>query len=100
MNFIKIGLIPDGGAHFFLEKLVGESIAKQIIWKGEKMSADEAQRLGIIHEVVENNIHIALEAKVEEWLNEPIQAMIRQKLPMHAKITDIYHIFSIYIFII
>jgi enoyl-CoA hydratase/carnithine racemase len=79
MNFIKIGLIPDGGAHFFLEKLVGESKAKQIIWKGEKMSANEAQRFGIINEVVENNIHIALEAKVEEWLNEPIQAMIKTK---------------------
>lgn len=29
--------------------------------------------------MVENNIHIALEAKVEEWLNEPIQAMIKTK---------------------
>lgn len=78
MNFINIGLIPDGGAHFFLGKLVGESKAKQIIWKGKKMSAYEAQSIGIVNEVVEN-VHTALDAKVDEWLTEPIQAMIKTK---------------------
>ena len=46
MNFIGIGLIPDGGAHFFLEKRLGESKAKQIIWEGKMMDADEALEWG------------------------------------------------------
>lgn len=79
MNFIKLGLIPDGGAHFFLEKLVGESQAKQIIWKGETMTAQHAFELGLINEVVDGELHSALENKLEDWLAQPIQAMIKTK---------------------
>ena len=79
MNFIKIGLIPDGGAHFFLEKILGEAKAKQIIWRGETMSAQEAMKLGIVNEVVEKDLHSALTKKLDEWLHEPIQAMIKTK---------------------
>ncbi|MGJ7919404.1 enoyl-CoA hydratase [Neobacillus sp. LXY-4] len=79
MNFINLGLIPDGGAHFFLEKLVGESQAKQIIWKGETMTAVEAQKQGLVNEVVDSNLQIALDNKINEWLNRPLQAMIKTK---------------------
>ena len=51
MNFIGIGLIPDGGSHFFLEKRLGETKAKQVIWDGKMMNADEALELGLIEEV-------------------------------------------------
>ncbi|WP_147533106.1 enoyl-CoA hydratase [Bacillus marasmi] len=79
MNFIKLGLIPDGGAHFFLEKLVGEAKAKQIVWKGETMSADEALELGLINEIVDGELSTALQNKVDEWLGQPLQAMIKSK---------------------
>lgn len=79
MNFINIGLIPDGGAHFFLERCVGEAKAKQIIWDGKTMTAGEAYAEGIIDEVVEGNLHTALENKVAEWLQKPTQAMIKTK---------------------
>lgn len=79
MNFIKIGLIPDGGAHFFLEKLLGEAKAKQLIWKGETLSAEEAKDIGIVNETVEKDLHNALNRKIDEWLQQPIQAMIRTK---------------------
>jgi enoyl-CoA hydratase/carnithine racemase len=79
MNFIKIGLIPDGGAHFFLEKILGEAKAKQIIWRGETMTAQEAMNLGIVNEVVEKDLHTALDRKLNEWEHEPIQAMIKTK---------------------
>ena len=80
MNFIKIGLIPDGGAHFFLEKLVGEAKAKKLIWNGEIMTADGAQALGIIDEVaVDGNLASSLENKLQNWSMQPIQAMIKSK---------------------
>lgn len=79
MNFIKIGLIPDGGAHFFLEKLLGEAKAKQIIWKGETLSAEEAKEIGLVNETVEKDLHTALNRKLDEWLEQPVQAMIRTK---------------------
>lgn len=79
MNFINLGLIPDGGAHFFLEKLVGEAKAKQIIWKGETMSAEKAWELGLINEIIEEDITAALQNKIDEWLGQPLQAMIKTK---------------------
>lgn len=78
MNFIGIGLIPDGGAHFFLEKRLGEDKAKQLIWEGKVLSAEEALKMSLIHEV-SPNYKEALEAKTKEWLNKPIKAMIKTK---------------------
>jgi 2-(1,2-epoxy-1,2-dihydrophenyl)acetyl-CoA isomerase len=78
MNFIGIGLIPDGGAHFFLEKRLGEDRAKQLIWEGKVLSAEEAFKLRLIHEV-SPNYKEALEAKIQEWLNKPVKAMIKTK---------------------
>jgi 2-(1,2-epoxy-1,2-dihydrophenyl)acetyl-CoA isomerase len=79
MNFIGIGLIPDGGAHFFLEKRLGETKAKELIWEGKVMSADEALQKGVINTVAENGLADALEVKLNEWLHLPVQAMIKTK---------------------
>ena len=79
MNFIGIGLIPDGGAHFFLEKRLGETKAKQVIWDGKMMTAEEALTLGLIQEVAEGGLQEALDARLSDWLKRPVQAMIKTK---------------------
>ncbi|WP_019153373.1 enoyl-CoA hydratase [Robertmurraya massiliosenegalensis] len=78
MNFIGIGLIPDGGAHFFLEKRMGENKAKQLIWEGKVLTAEEAIKLNLIHEVAPNYKE-ALQARIDDWLSKPIKAMIKTK---------------------
>ncbi|WP_160724609.1 enoyl-CoA hydratase [Bacillus sp. USDA818B3_A] len=85
MNFIGIGLIPDGGAHFFLEKRLGETKAKQVIWDGKKLTAEEALNLGLIQEVAEGELQETLEARVQDWLSRPVQAMIKTKKIMAEK---------------
>jgi 2-(1,2-epoxy-1,2-dihydrophenyl)acetyl-CoA isomerase len=77
MNFIGIGLIPDGGGHFFLERRLGEAKAKQLIWEGKPMNAEEAFRLGLVDEIIEdaNEIH----EKIAQWQTKPLQAMIETK---------------------
>jgi 2-(1,2-epoxy-1,2-dihydrophenyl)acetyl-CoA isomerase len=84
MNFIGIGLVPDGGAHFFLEKKIGEDQAKQLIWEGKVMSANEAWQKGLIHEVTAD-YKDALNQKLEEYLKKPVQAMIKTKKIMVEK---------------
>ncbi|MED3561871.1 enoyl-CoA hydratase [Bacillus xiapuensis] len=79
MNFVGIGLIPDGGAHFFLEKRVGELKAKQIAWEGKILNPNEALALGLIQEVAEGDIKDTLEARISDWLSRPVQAMIKTK---------------------
>lgn len=79
MNFIGIGLIPDGGSHFFLEQKLGETKAKQLIWDGKIMAPDEALKLGLIQEVAESDLQTALDARISDWLKRPVQAMIKTK---------------------
>lgn len=79
MNFIGIGLIPDGGAHFFLDKRLGEVKAKKLIWEGKVLSATTALEIGLIDEVAKENLSKAVESKLSEWRLSPVQAMIKTK---------------------
>ncbi|GHH98560.1 enoyl-CoA hydratase [Neobacillus kokaensis] len=79
MNFIGIGLIPDGGAHFFLEKRLGETRTKQVIWDGKVMTSEEAFSLGLIQEVADGELQDAVHIRVTDWLSRPVQAMIKTK---------------------
>ncbi|WP_419392600.1 enoyl-CoA hydratase [Cytobacillus praedii] len=86
MNFIGIGLIPDGGGHYFLEKRLGEDKAKHLIWEGKPLTAEEAFMLGLVHDVAES-LEEVLEAKLQLLLNSPIQAMIETKTILAEKNT-------------
>jgi 2-(1,2-epoxy-1,2-dihydrophenyl)acetyl-CoA isomerase len=49
--FSKIGLIPDSGGTFFLPRLIGWQKASAVMMLGDKISAVEAERLGMIYKV-------------------------------------------------
>jgi 2-(1,2-epoxy-1,2-dihydrophenyl)acetyl-CoA isomerase len=52
--FSKIGLIPDSGGTFILPRLIGWQKALAISMLGDKISAAEAERMGMIYKVYEN----------------------------------------------
>jgi len=47
-SYIHRGIIPDGGGMYFLPRRVGMSKAKDLIFTGRKVDADEAVALGIV----------------------------------------------------
>jgi 2-(1,2-epoxy-1,2-dihydrophenyl)acetyl-CoA isomerase len=51
--FVKIGAAPDSGASFFLPRLVGLGRATELLFLGDKLSADEAERWGLVNRVAE-----------------------------------------------
>ena len=53
--FSKIGLIPDCGGSFFLPRLIGWQKASALMMLGDKLSAGEAERLGMIYKVLPDN---------------------------------------------
>lgn len=63
--FSKIGLIPDSGGSYFLPRLIGWQKASAIMMLGEKISATEAERMGMIYKIFpdetfsENTMNIA-----------------------------------------
>lgn len=49
----RLGLSPDGGVSYFLPRVVGERIARQLLLTAARADANEALRIGIISRLVE-----------------------------------------------
>jgi enoyl-CoA hydratase len=50
---VKLGLFPGAGGSQRLPRLVGKGVAHELILTGEMISAEEAQRIGLVNHVVE-----------------------------------------------
>ena len=50
---VKLGIIPGYGGTQRLPRLVGKGLAMQLLLTGEMISAQEAQRIGLVNEVVQ-----------------------------------------------
>ncbi|MGL4437839.1 MAG: enoyl-CoA hydratase-related protein, partial [Bosea sp. (in: a-proteobacteria)] len=53
-SFSRIGLVPDCGGTWMLPRLVGEARAKALTMLGLPISAEEAERIGMIHRAVDD----------------------------------------------
>jgi len=52
--FSKIGLVPDNGGTFFLPRLIGFGKASALMMLGDKISAADAEKMGMIFKVVDD----------------------------------------------
>ncbi|MCZ7530396.1 MAG: enoyl-CoA hydratase-related protein [Acidimicrobiia bacterium] len=68
-----LGIIPGGGATQRLTRLVGPARAKELVWSGRQVRADEALSIGIVDRVVDvgdgDAASVARDAAVE-WAGE------------------------------
>jgi 2-(1,2-epoxy-1,2-dihydrophenyl)acetyl-CoA isomerase len=53
--FVRIGLVPDSGASFFLPRLVGEARARALAMLGEPVTAKQAEAWGMIWKCVDDD---------------------------------------------
>jgi 2-(1,2-epoxy-1,2-dihydrophenyl)acetyl-CoA isomerase len=67
--FRNVGLSPDGGAIYFLSKVIGELRAKELVYRARKLGAEEALSLGLITRLVKDS---ELEAETEKVVGELI----------------------------
>ena len=54
-SFTNIGLIPDSGGTFFLPRLIGHQKASMLMFSGNKISAKEAEEMGMIYKCVSDS---------------------------------------------
>lgn len=52
--FSKIGLVPDSGGTFVLPRLIGQQLASALMITGDKLSAEEALKHGLIYKVFDD----------------------------------------------
>jgi 2-(1,2-epoxy-1,2-dihydrophenyl)acetyl-CoA isomerase len=62
--FVRRGLVPDGGAAYLLPRIVGMHKAKELIFFGDDLSAEDAATLGIVNKVVPA---AELQATAKDW---------------------------------
>ncbi len=78
--FVKIGLVPDSGASFFLPRLVGEARARALAMLGEAVDAERAQSWGMIWKVVEDAVlQQEAEALTAHLAKQPTEALAAMK---------------------
>jgi 2-(1,2-epoxy-1,2-dihydrophenyl)acetyl-CoA isomerase len=54
-SFSKLGLVPDSGGTYFLPRLVGAARAMGLALLGERLSAEDAERWGLIWKAVDDD---------------------------------------------
>lgn len=81
---IKLGLFPGGAGTQRLPRLVGEAKAKEMMFIGEPITSREAERIGLVNQVVENGK--AYEAAI--WMARQIAAKSLPALSRIKKAVD------------
>ncbi len=68
--FSKIGLIPDSGGTYFLPRLIGFQKASALMMLGDKISAEEAQKMGMIYKFFPDETFLIEAEKMAKTLAE------------------------------
>jgi|SRR5579862_2191638 len=67
MSYVLRGLIPDGGGMYFLPRRVGLARAKELIFSGRRVLAEEALRIGMVDRLTRAE---SLLADAQAWAQE------------------------------
>ena len=83
--FSKIGLIPDSGGTFTLPRLIGFQKASALMMLGDKITATEAEKMGMIYKVFEDDSFSEESLKIAENLSKmPTKGLAFTKMALNA----------------
>ncbi len=87
--FAKIGLIPDSGGTFTLPRLIGFARASALMMLGDKVSAKEAERIGMIYKCVpDTDFTEDVQALATNLANMPTRGLALAKQALNASFTN------------
>lgn len=87
--FSKIGLIPDSGGTYFLPRLIGLQKAAALMMLGEKISAEEAEKMGMIYKVFPaESFRIETEKIAQKLAQMPTKALALTKQALNKSLTN------------
>ncbi len=89
--FSKIGLIPDSGGTYFLPRLIGFQKASALMMLGEKVSAKDAERLGMIYQVVsDDEFSTAIKNTAEHVAQMPTFGLAMTKKALNSAMNNTF----------
>lgn len=87
--FSLIGLIPDSAGTFFLPRLIGFQKATALAMLGDKVGAEEAERLGMIYKSVSlEDFEATIEKLATKMANMPTKALGLIKKTFNQSLTN------------
>jgi 2-(1,2-epoxy-1,2-dihydrophenyl)acetyl-CoA isomerase len=87
--FSKIGLIPDSGGTFTLPRLIGWQKASALMMTGDKVSATEAEKMGMIYKVFSSDSFEEESKKIATTLaNMPTKGLAYTKHALNHSFTN------------
>jgi 2-(1,2-epoxy-1,2-dihydrophenyl)acetyl-CoA isomerase len=87
--FSKIGLVPDSAGTFFLPRLIGFQKASAFMMLGDKVSAREAEKLGMVYKVVDAETFMeTLEETATTLAQMPTKALGLTKQLLNASMSN------------
>ncbi len=87
--FSKIGLIPDSGGTFTLPRLIGWQKASALMMLGEKVTAVDAERMGMIYKVFEEETFAENALLIAHYLAKmPTQGLAFTKLVLNNSVIN------------
>ena len=82
--FVNIGLHPDGGAIYFLPRLVGTPKACEMIFTGRIVGAEEADKVGLVTRVVpQDQLMVATQELAQKIAGGPSMAISLSKITLY-----------------
>ncbi|WP_371677281.1 enoyl-CoA hydratase/isomerase family protein [Streptomyces sp. NBC_01276] len=85
--FVRRGLVPDGGGAYLLPRLLGPQKAKELLFFGDAVPAEEAARLGLVNKVVPaDGLEAAARAWAERLAQGPTRALVLTKQLVNASL--------------
>ncbi len=89
--FSKIGLIPDSGGTYFLPRLIGWQKASALSMLGDKVSATDAEKMGMIYKVFPDEIFAEESKKIAATLAQmPTKGLAFTKHLLNYSFTNSY----------
>ena len=90
--FCKIGLIPDSGGTWALPRLVGLARAKGLALLGDKLSAEQAEKWGLIWECVEDEeLMEKATALATHFASQPTKGLAMTKRALRESTSNSLH---------
>lgn len=90
-SFVKVGLIPGDGGAWLLQRVVGKSMAAELMFTGKKIDAQEAYKIGLVSQVVshESLIEHASDMAKEISRNPRNVLLLSKRLIRDAESSDL-----------